>query len=59
MQKEFPKDVTTLEDSVSCILESLGDDFSWSGFTACDCGKGPVDCCMPADEEKPWKKPHR
>ena len=51
MEKHELNGVMILEESVEVIIESLGDDFSWSGFTACDCGASPVDCCMPAGED--------
>ncbi|MBQ7612329.1 MAG: hypothetical protein IJU92_04570 [Spirochaetaceae bacterium] len=42
MEKHELNGVMILEESVEVIIESLGDDFSWSGFTACDCGASPV-----------------
>lgn len=40
MEEKDLTEVVVLENSVEEILESLGDDFSWSGFTVCDCGTG-------------------
>lgn len=35
-----------IETLTTDILNSMENDFSWSGLTACDCGTSPVDCCM-------------